>query len=161
MLMSMSSVTGRSSPEVTAEAAAWDAALAAALRGRGQRVTSQRLVIHRALRELDRHATAEEVLLAVSDRLPGVSLPTVYATLDLFEELGIVRRVSAGGGPALYDPRTDAHHHLVCLICGRVDDLEGEVDLGPAMRAARRRSFSPRDAELVISGICSDCAAGD
>src|SRR5919106_5551263 len=151
MLESMSQVTDLSSPEVAPEAAAWDAALAVALRERGQRVTSQRLVIHRALRELDRPAPAEEVLLAVSDRLPGVSLPTVYATLDLFEELGIVRRVSAGGGPALYDPRADSHHHLVCLVCGRVEDLDGEVDLGPAMRAARRRSFSPRDAELVIS----------
>jgi Fe2+ or Zn2+ uptake regulation protein len=157
----MNPIPGPSSPERAPEASAWDAALAAALRERGQRVTSQRLVIHRALRELDRHATAEEVLLAVSDNLPGVSLPTVYATLDLFEELGIVRRVSAGGGPALYDPRTDSHHHLVCLLCGRVEDLEGEVDLAPAMRAARRREFSPRDAELVISGICADCAAAE
>jgi Fur family ferric uptake transcriptional regulator/Fur family peroxide stress response transcriptional regulator len=157
----MSRAIDHSQLEPSMDAEAWDAALAVALRERGQRVTSQRLVIHRALRELDRHATAEEVLLAVSDRLPGVSLPTVYATLDLFEELGIVRRVSAGGGPALYDPRADSHHHLVCLVCGRVEDLEGEIDLDPAMRAARRRSFSPRDAELVISGLCADCAKGD
>ena len=99
--------------------ASHDQQLSAALRERGQRVTSQRLVIHRVLRELGAHATAETVLAAVADRLPGVSLPTVYATLDLLEELGAVRRVAVPGGPALFDPRTDPHHHMVCSVCGR------------------------------------------
>ena len=58
-----------------------------ALRERGLRVTSQRVVVHRALRELDRHVTADELLDAVSERLPNVSLPTIYATLDLLEDL--------------------------------------------------------------------------
>jgi Fur family ferric uptake transcriptional regulator/Fur family peroxide stress response transcriptional regulator len=134
-----------------------DQELAAALRERGQRVTSQRLVINRALREADRHLTAEEVLAAVSDQLPNVSLPTVYATLDLFGSLGIVRRVSAGGGAVLYDPRGEPHHHLVCRNCGKVEDLEQKLDLGPALRAAERSGFAADDAELVVSGLCSDC----
>jgi Fe2+ or Zn2+ uptake regulation protein len=66
------------------------------LRRRGMRVTSPRLVIHRLVLERDRHVTAEEVRDAVAASLPGVSLPTVYATLELLEELGIVRRVEAG-----------------------------------------------------------------
>src|SRR4051794_24791834 len=142
---------------VTADNAAWDAELTGALRERGQRVTSQRLLIHRAFRELDHHASAEEVLAAVSPGLPNVSLPTVYATLDLFRELGIARRVSAGRGAILYDPRTDAHHHLVCRRCGRVEDLEAGVDVAPAMRAADRRGFAAEGAELVLSGLCPDC----
>lgn len=134
-----------------------DERLATALRERGQRVTSQRLVIHRALREAGRHVTAEEVLDAVSDRLPNVSLPTVYATLDLFERLQIVRRVRAGNGAVLYDPRGEPHHHLVCRSCGRVEDLEQEVDLGPALSAAGRTGFEPDNAELVVSGLCAQC----
>jgi Fe2+ or Zn2+ uptake regulation protein len=134
-----------------------DQELARALRERGQRVTSQRLVINRALREADRHLTAEEVLDAVSDQLPNVSLPTVYATLDLFGSLGIVRRVSAGDGAVLYDPRGEPHHHLVCRNCGRVEDLEQKLDLSPALRAAERSGFAADDAELVVSGLCSDC----
>jgi len=70
-----------------------DEQLTAVLHERGQRVTPQRLVINRALRELDRHVTADEVLAAVARRLPNVSLPTVYSTLELFEELGLVHRV--------------------------------------------------------------------
>lgn len=135
----------------------WDQDLSEALRGRGQRVTSQRLVINRALRELNRHVTAEEVLAAVSGRLPNVSLPTVYATLDLFEDLGIVRRAAVREGAVLYDPRAEAHHHLVCRRCGRVEDLDAGVDLTPVLRAARRRAFAPDHAELVVTGVCSNC----
>jgi Fe2+ or Zn2+ uptake regulation protein len=135
-----------------------DQRLVTALRERGQRVTSQRLVIHRALLEAGTHVTAEEVLLRVSERLPNVSLPTVYSTLELFESMGMVRRVNAGGGAVLYDPKSDPHHHLVCRNCGRVEDLEQEIDLTPAIKAAGRAGFTPSDAELVVSGLCAACA---
>src|SRR4051794_22539370 len=111
-----------------------DTRLSAALRDRGQRVTSQRLLIHRALHERDRHVTAEEVLGAVADRPPGGWLPTGYATPDLCEELGVVRRVAVPGGPALFDPRTTPHPHGVCTVCGRVVDLDLAVDLARAER---------------------------
>ena len=131
--------------------------LAGALRRRGQRVTSQRLVIHRALREMGRHVTAEQVLDAVVPRLPGISLPTVYATLDLFEELGLVHRVPGAPGAVLYDPRTDPHHHMVCERCGAVEDLEARVDLAASTRAARRRGFQPEGSQVVIRGLCAGC----
>jgi Fe2+ or Zn2+ uptake regulation protein len=132
--------------------------LVAALRERGQRVTSQRLVIGRLLRELDRHVTAEEVLRRASAQLPGVSLPTVYATLDLLAELGEARRVSVGG-PVLYDPRTEDHVHLRCRVCGTVEDLEVDVDTARALRAARATGFEADSAELVVEGRCAACAA--
>jgi Fe2+ or Zn2+ uptake regulation protein len=135
-----------------------DAELTEALRARELRVTPQRLLIHRALRELDRHSTAEEVLAHVSGRLPNASLPTVYATLDLLGELGFARKVSAGGGPALYDPRREEHHHFVCRSCGAVSDLDTSLDAAPVLRAARRRGFRPDGAELVVTGLCEECA---
>ena len=58
--------------------------------------------MHRLLRDRDRHVSAEELLSEASERLPGVSLPTVYSTLELFEQLGIVRRVNGGGGTLLW-----------------------------------------------------------
>lgn len=136
-----------------------DVRLERTLRERGQRVTSQRLLIHRALRELDHHATAEQVRSAVSGRLPNVSLPTVYATLDLLDELGAVRRVHAGSGATLYDPRVEEHHHLVCRRCGRVEDVDVRLDLAPALRAARRRKLDPDGGEVVLTGLCDTCAA--
>jgi Fe2+ or Zn2+ uptake regulation protein len=135
-----------------------DDVLTGALRSRGQRVTSQRLVIHRVLHELARHASAEEVLAAVRDRLPGISLPTVYATLDLFEELGLAHRVTAGSGPVHYDPRVDGHHHLVCRRCGALEDVEAPLDASKALAAARRLGCATDSVELVLTGLCPRCA---
>jgi Fe2+ or Zn2+ uptake regulation protein len=134
-------------------------ALRNALRERGQRVTPQRLVINRALRRLDTHASAESVASAIADELPGVSVPTVYATLELLADLGFARRVTAAPGAVLYDPHTDDHHHAVCTRCGRVSDLTAAVDPGSAVRAARRQGFDPERVELVVTGLCDECRA--
>src|SRR5919106_2179716 len=101
-----------------------DAELAELLRDRGLRATSQRVVMHRLLRDRNRHVSAEDLLSEASDRLPGVSLPTVYATLELFEELGIVRRVNGGGGVPLWGTPPDTHPHMICPRCGRVEGME-------------------------------------
>jgi Fe2+ or Zn2+ uptake regulation protein len=129
------------------------------LRERGQRVTSQRLVLHRVLAELDRHVAAEEVLRAAEPRLPNLSLPTVYATLDLLEELGAVRRLVAPGGAALYDPRAEDHHHLACRRCGAVVDVDGEFEAEPLLKAARAAGAEPEGLQVVLSGLCPACAA--
>lgn len=137
-----------------------DQQLTERLRKRGLRATSQRLVMHRLLRERNRHLSAEELLDEASSRLPGISLPTVYSTLELFEDLGIVRRVKDGGGRLLWDTRGDDHHHLVCRRCGRVEDIDTPLDLEGARRSAKRVGFAPDHAEVVVSGLCADCARG-
>jgi Fe2+ or Zn2+ uptake regulation protein len=134
-----------------------DAELAELLRERGLRATSQRVVMHRLLRDRDRHVSAEELLSEASERLPGVSLPTVYATLELFEQLGIVRRVNGGGGTLLWDTRADTHHHMICRNCGRIEDLETPLDLERARRSAARSGFEADRAEVVVSGLCARC----
>ena len=140
-----------------------DAELTAVLRARGLRVTSPRLVIHRELRARDRHVTAEEAREDVARVLPGISLPTVYATLELFEELGIVRRVDAGRGAVRYDSRTDMHHHTVCRRCGRVEDFDGAEGLDRALLAAeagaRREGFAADMTAVVLTGLCEKCSA--
>jgi Fe2+ or Zn2+ uptake regulation protein len=135
-----------------------DAELAELLRERGLRATSQRVVMHRLLRDRNRHVSAEELLSEASERLPGVSLPTVYSTLELFERLGIVRRVNGGGGTLLWDTRADTHHHMICRNCGRIEDMDTPLDLERARRTAARSGFHPDRAEVVVSGLCAECA---
>jgi Fe2+ or Zn2+ uptake regulation protein len=130
--------------------------LPTALRSRGMRVTPQRVVLHRALRELDRHVTADELLDSVADRLPNVSLPTIYATLELLEELGMVRRVQRAG-TTLFDPRIEPHHHLVCTVCGEMEDLDCELETATLERAASRRGFEHERIEAVVHGRCASC----
>ena len=128
------------------------------LRARRQRVTSQRLVILRELRRRGMHATAEELLDTVRESLPGTSTPTIYATLELLVELGLVRKIDVGIGASVYEARTDPHQHMVCRRCGRIDDLDGEYDVEALMRAATESGFRPDAAELVIYGQCAECA---
>ena len=136
-----------------------DEQLRTALRARGQRVTPQRLMIAATVSDLDRHATAEEIFTDVAGRMPGVSLPTVYATLELLEEIGLVRRVATERGTAVYDPRADEHHHLVCRRCGAIADIDGAVDHGELLSAARAAGFAPDVAQVVIRGLCAPCRA--
>ncbi|HEY5188382.1 MAG TPA: transcriptional repressor [Solirubrobacteraceae bacterium] len=131
------------------------------LHSRGQRATPQRYAILRELRERGHHATAEEIGRAVQAQMPGTSIPTVYATLELLVELGLVRRIDTGHGAALYDGGSAPHQHMVCRCCGQVQDLPGPLDTGSLLKAAGATGFRPEGAELVISGLCPRCTASN
>jgi Fe2+ or Zn2+ uptake regulation protein len=90
-----------------------------------------------------------------------MSLPTVYATLELFEGLGLVRRVDAGGTATLFDPRTEPHAHFACRSCGAVLDLDAPVDAAAAEAAARAAGAEPAAVDVVVRGRCAACRAGD
>jgi Fe2+ or Zn2+ uptake regulation protein len=130
--------------------------LPALLRERGYRTTAQRVVIHDAVSTAGRHLTAEQVLSLVGERLPGISLPTVYATLDVLEELGLMRRVHTPGA-LLFDPRPDDHAHALCRSCGRVEDIEATADLAAPIKGARRAGYEPDGAEVLVLGLCPSC----
>jgi len=132
-----------------------DAQLSAALRARGHRVTAPRMLVHRHVRRSTGHLTAERVQDELS---PSLSPATIYATLDLLDELGFVRRLSTPRGTTVFDPRTEAHHHVICRRCGRIEDLEAAVDAGPAEVAAAAAGFTVDHGELQLSGLCAACA---
>jgi len=135
------------------------ARFAEVLHARGQRATPQRYAILHELRLRGHHATAEEIGRSVRTQLPGTSVPTVYATLELLVELGLVRRIDTGIGPALYDGGTEPHQHMVCRRCGEVRDLPLALDSARLLSAAGATGFAADRAELVISGRCARCAA--
>jgi Fur family ferric uptake transcriptional regulator/Fur family peroxide stress response transcriptional regulator len=117
------------------------------------------VVILRELRRHGGHVTAEAIHRAVHRDLPGTSIPTVYAGLDLLVELGLARKLDLGLGAAIYDARTEAHQHAVCRRCGRIEDLDIELDPQVLLTQAGARGFKPRATELVITGLCAECAA--
>ncbi len=135
-----------------------DERLVSQLRERGMRVTPQRIVIHRELCGHSQHMTAEQVLGRVSEVLPGTSLPTVYSTLELLEALGLVRRVGTGNGAVVFDSRVEPHAHTVCRRCGAMADLEGTAAPEDALARAGATGFVPDHAQLVVWGLCPDCA---
>lgn len=127
-----------------------DQQLVEALKARGQRVTLPRLMVHRFVAAAPQHVTAEDV----HEELPSLSFATIYSTLELLEDLGVVRRVSTLEGAAVYDSRTEPHGHAVCRRCGRLFDLDpGEV------RGAAPAGFSVEQATVQIVGLCAECAS--
>ena len=132
--------------------------LAELLREHGMRVTSQRLLIHRALVDNGGHLSAEQVHDLVQPALPGVTQQTVYSTLALLADLGVARRVAAPGTSARFEARTDSHHHTVCQRCGAVEDLDVRVPVGKALGVSRESGFAPESASVVVVGLCAACA---
>lgn len=128
------------------------------LRALDWRLTPQRRVIAEVMGGEHVHLTAEEVLERARERLPEVSLATVYNALNELVSMGEVKQVDAGGGPTRYDPNTeDGHHHLVCLKCGELRDVHPQgLD---ALELARSQRFGYRivNREVLFQGYCSDC----
>lgn len=99
---------------------------ALALRQSGFRLTHQRLEVAREIACNNRHPDVEAVYHGVRERVPTISLDTVYRTLGDFEGLGLIRRVDALGGPVRYDPVLEPHHHFICTQCGLIQDVHGD-----------------------------------
>jgi Fur family ferric uptake transcriptional regulator len=131
--------------------------LADRLRRVGQRVTPQRLVILGALRPGE-HLAADEVVARVEPLLPGVNRSTVYRTLELFRDLGLVSMTDLGGGSRQFELIEDLHHHLICHRCGEILELDDDL-VDPLRDGIRARyGFAPAIDHLALFGFCSVCA---
>jgi Fur family ferric uptake transcriptional regulator len=129
--------------------------LAERLRSRGLRVTSQREQVLAAVRGLG-HATPEQI----SDAISGVDLTTVYRTLELLEEIGIVRHAHLGHGAPSYRPAEDDHIHVVCHACGSVVDAEPSLIDGLAADLLAGDGFELDRSHFTVFGRCHGCASG-
>lgn len=134
-----------------------DLRLRRALEASGQRFTEQRAAVYRYLAHTDVHPTADEVLLAVREAVPGISLATVYKSLETLVGCGLAVKLTFPDDSARYDGCTDPHHHARCLVCGTVTDIPG--DLSSEVDAIRGRSegFTVTGYRLQLSGYCSTC----
>ncbi|QNN54015.1 Fur family transcriptional regulator [Nocardioides mesophilus] len=129
----------------------------AQLRAKGYRLTPQRELVLAAVQRLG-HATPDEVLAAAREESPAVNLSTVYRTLELLEELGLVRHAHlTDRAPTYHSTTAPTHAHLVCRDCGRVGELPAR-DLDPLTELLRRdHGFEPDLGHLTIFGTCRDC----
>ena len=125
-------------------------------RARGLKVTPQRQAIFHVLHGEQSHPTAESVYDAVSASMPTISLRTVYQTLNDLSAMGEVHALDLGTGSARFDPNLDAHHHLVCDVCGRVDDIYADAR-AVRVPSAQRHGFTINSTEVVFRGVCPEC----
>lgn len=131
------------------------------LREQGLRLTPQRELVLQAVDRLG-HATADDIHRVVADQAPAVNLSTVYRSLALLTELGVVRHVDLPDRSTVYHSRaTPAHVHLACGRCGRVTDAEPADFSGLALTLARAYGFDADLDRLVVNGTCQDCRTLD
>jgi len=129
------------------------------LRARGYRITPQRQLVLEAVESL-RHGTPDELLLEVQKTAAGVNLSTIYRTLEVLEEVGLVSHAHIGhGAPTYHAVEEHAHIHLVCDGCEKV--ISADVDLAEPFVRARSDDFG-FDTDIThfsVHGRCADSRA--
>lgn len=123
----------------------------------GFHFTQQRAAVFDFLKRVEHHPTAEEVYLGIKKELPKVSLATVYKNLEALIAANLASRLNYGDGSARYDIRTDHHHHLRCLQCGKMWDLEASENSAWLKKMKARPGFQISDYRLELLGYCRDC----
>jgi Fur family ferric uptake transcriptional regulator len=128
------------------------------LREQGYRLTPQRLMILSSIHGSDHHISAEEIYAQVCAKYPNVNISTVYRTLELLKELGLVTETDLGGGKFRYHSvEKGHHHHLICRKCGRIFELD-EAVLNPVEGAILRKyGFKADLSHLAVFGNCVQC----
>jgi Fe2+ or Zn2+ uptake regulation protein len=119
------------------------------------RLTKQRAAVLRALED-GTHLTAETILERVRRHLPSVSLGTVYRTLDILRDIGLVQAFAHAGGAARYEAALDKHHHLLCIHCQAIVNIPANVEQ-VAKTIGSEHNYSDLDFSLTITGTCPDC----
>ncbi|HYV85664.1 MAG TPA: Fur family transcriptional regulator [Patescibacteria group bacterium] len=132
-------------------------ALDSILRSRGERATRQRRAVFAALADRADHPTAEAIHRVTRRRIPGLSLATVYTSLEVLVNAGLAGRLSGPDGVAHYDARTDGHDHRRCLGCGRIEDLDRTPQRTLALETCHAPGFRAVDCRIEIVGYCAAC----
>lgn len=126
------------------------------------KLTPQREATVRVLLENESdHLSAEDVYLKVKDKAPEIGLATVYRTLELLAELKVVDKINFGDGVARFDLRKEGakhfHHHMVCMECGAVDEIEEDLLEDVERRVEKEFNFKILDHRLTFHGVCHRC----
>jgi Fur family ferric uptake transcriptional regulator len=124
----------------------------------GYRLTPQRIMILSAIENSDSHISAEEIYLQVRARYSHMNISTVYRTLELLSELGLVTETVMGDGRVRYHSIGKGHHHhLVCQGCGEIIDVEESMLSRLWDEIGQRYDFKVDMKHLAFFGLCSKC----
>jgi Fur family transcriptional regulator, ferric uptake regulator len=126
------------------------------LRAHGYRLTPQRQLVLDAVRRLG-HSTPDALATEVQRVAPSVNITTIYRTLDLIEQLGLVRHAHLDHGAPTYHPAEDEHVHLVCRSCGSVTEESTGLVAGLVQQLAEERAFTVDVSHITIFGRCGRC----
>ena len=127
------------------------------LREKGFKVTPQRLAIYKVLANTKSHPNAEMVFTQLQPLYPTMSLATVYKTVDILKEIGLIQVLNTGEDSFRYDADMSTHSHVRCLHCGRVDDFHGVDSSDFISEVSRKTAYRLTGQQFYFYGICPEC----
>ena len=130
------------------------------LNTKGYRLTKQRLAVLKALQSTKSHPDANWIYDKVRKEIPHISLGTIYRTLGVLKEAGLLLQLDYGSSLSHYDANTESHSHIVCTNCRRIDDLELPLGNELERQAKGVTDFLITDHRLEFYGLCPDCRSG-
>jgi len=123
----------------------------------GVKVTPQRVAIYRELMSTGEHPSAEIIYKKVKSYYSNISLTTIYRTLETFEKLGIISVANVLHDTARYDANLDHHHHLVCIVCKKVEDFYDDSLANLGLSKKSIDNYKVLSYTVQINGICKNC----
>jgi Fur family peroxide stress response transcriptional regulator len=127
------------------------------LKQNGLKVTPQRLAIINVLQNTKEHPSAETIYKKLSADFPAMSLATVYKTLEMLKNIGLVQELNVGEGSFRYDANVKSHPHLICVSCNRVDDLDEDVLKDLLKEVNKHTDYLLTGQKLYFYGYCPEC----
>ncbi len=131
------------------------------LKHKRQRMTHQRSVILEEVRRCYDHPKADEIYERVRNRLPKISMGTVYRNLDVLVSSGLIRKIGPEFPQMRFDGNTNDHYHITCIGCGRIDDVELEPQDDPASQLesafGKLTKYGVFGHKLEFLGLCAEC----
>jgi Fur family transcriptional regulator, ferric uptake regulator len=120
------------------------------------RLTKQRQIILEELKKVKTHPTADEVYIMVRDKLPKISIATVYRNLEALSNTGYVLKIESAGSQKRFDGNTHPHFHIRCINCGKVRDIEKNFKI-PDDYKNIKTDFKILGYDFSLYGICKEC----
>jgi Fur family peroxide stress response transcriptional regulator len=126
------------------------------VRAAGLKLTPQRYAVLDFLVRSREHPTADKISAALNRRFPRASRATIYNTLNALRDAGLVHEVYLDDAVARFDANLDQHHHFVCRLCGKLEDVPFE-EMGELPTYKLGRGHKVENYEIVMRGVCAGC----
>lgn len=142
------------------ECAVKESKIAALLKSEGKRFTTKRALIYEVIHKSEGHLPAEEIYLRAKELDPHISLSTVYRTLNILKDLGLVRELHLDEEHHHYElVEGIAHYHMVCARCGKIEEFESELVEKIKGELKKDYGFEVKSAHIDFIGLCKNCRA--
>jgi Fur family transcriptional regulator, peroxide stress response regulator len=127
------------------------------LRNKGLRITPQRIAIIKYVTNTQSHPSAEEIHKVIQKKYPMVSMATVYKTLDLLRKMSMVQELGFADGSARYEANVRRHINIICMRCGRIDDMDEHSLSTLESKIAEKSKYEIFGRRFELYGFCSQC----